>query len=528
MGIKEDLATAKDVHVLRRIFSLFLVLLAIISVAAAGIGLDQDFKVKAFLEETDVEQAKKDLTMLKDGIQELKDNEETYFAGIQEYTAGLAEFTDGQKQVAAGEIELAEGGKQLKAGQAEYDYYVKLLADGKKKIEEGEKLLADGKAELAAGEAELESHRQEYNEGKQMIEDSKEAFELIEKYKDKQWFVGMMSTDVMINILNREMGLDIPKGTKNVPAYLIKMRDDGIAQLKEFEDGERQVAEGKKMIADGEAELAAGKKEYNEGVAALAAGKQELDAGYAEYAAGEKLIADGKKQLAEGEIQLTEGKSQLDMFSDGVRQVRDGLMEVLALETVYTRSGVLKVKSPLYKYPDAKEKLTKLDENGNPVKLHDDTDHIDLDLAAKISIASFEYLEDAGADAESELINRILLHGLLAIAGILTLIAGVIGFFGRGAGLTIFIAIFGFGLLIFGIHGNFFDYAYKLKSGVYVGDFQSIMVIVFALMTLNAAIVYWYTRLEEGKPLKEKLTGLKNKFKKGDKESGGKYNSINV
>ncbi|MDO5015322.1 MAG: hypothetical protein Q4E28_05155 [Clostridia bacterium] len=534
MNLKEKIKATNTVH---KICSIVLIIISIFAIVVSALGFKDAWAIKTYMEKIDVQEQLDQLKMLKDGLKQIQENEKAYFDGavefdngMKEYTEGKKELEDGKKQLAAGRKELAQGGrelsqgaKDLRAGQAEYDAGKRQLEEGARQIAAGKKELAEGKKQLAEGKKQLAEHKQEYEEGKQMIADSAKAFEFIEKNKDKQWFINMMSTDAMIKILNREMDLDIPLGTKNVPAYLLKMRDDGIAQLKEYEDGLVQVAEGEKQIAAGEKELAAGKAEYAAGLAALKAGKKELDQGYADYAAGQKQyaagkkeladgeiqVADGEKQLADGEKQLADGKKQLAEFETGVAQIKDGLKEILALEPVYSiKKHEMRVKAPVNVLGEID--YIQYDNDGKAVLMHDKNSYITLGKANQIADAALKYAKDSEEDATKEIMSRVIGSLVFAITGILGMVAGIIGLFGRGHILAIITAIFGLGVTIYGGVNNFLDYAYPLENGAYSGDLQAITMIVFAIASIVIAAVLFKTKSPRGEKKGKRFGKKKN------------------
>ena len=231
------------------------------------------------------------------GIQQLRDNYDTYMDGV-------VQFEDGKVQLANGEAQLAAGAQQL----------------------------ADGEAQLAAGKAELAANTDAYNKGKELQGTLNTVNGLIGQWKAtkeaivngtsdllhnnpldpldlggntydaairsaEQTFLStvrsVLSTDLITNTLG--MSIDIPADADNFPNWFQGFVADANAKLQMYEDGQRQVA----------------------------AGEAQLAQGYADYAAGQQQLADGKQQLAEGEAQLAQ-------FENGQVTLAVGLCRLLS------------------------------------------------------------------------------------------------------------------------------------------------------------------------------------------------------
>ena len=231
------------------------------------------------------------------GIQQLRDNYDTYMDGV-------VQFEDGKKQLADGEAQLAAGAQQL----------------------------ADGEAKLAAGKAELAANTDAYNKGKELQGTLNTVNGLIGQWKAtkeaivngtsdllhnnpldpldlggntydaairsaEQTFLAtvrnVLSTDLITNTLG--MSIDIPADADNFPNWFQGFVAHANSELARYEDGQRQIA----------------------------AGEAQLAQGYADYAAGQQQLADGKKQLAEGEAQLAQ-------FENGQVTLAVGLCRLLS------------------------------------------------------------------------------------------------------------------------------------------------------------------------------------------------------
>lgn len=497
---------------IRKGISVLLALVSVIALIAGGIGLKNTLAIKSFLEQTDTAAAIKELNTLKDGIGELAANEDAYFSGAKEYDSGLKDYKKGQKDLADGGVQLVQGKKDLVKGQKDYDDGVKQLAAGKKELADGAKQIAAGEKELAEGQKQIDDNTQAYNEGKEQLAQIEPLMPYVDQYVEfrdgnlkalpgfdnaQAWFASVVKP------VAKQAGLDIPDDVNDLPGYVQNMVKDGKAQLKEYEDGVAQIEAGKKELADAKEQYAAGQKELAEGEKQLAAGKAQLDQGYRDYAKGQRDYADGQQQLADGAVQLKEGKASLAEFEDGVAQIKGGLKEVMALEPVYSyNKHQLRVASPSTKF--GKLDFTKLGTDGKPVLMHNGATYIDLAKAADVANASLQYVDDSSADATAELTSRILMNGVLLLAGLFGLIAGILAFLrGKGSVLATITAVLSIAALVLGIKGHFFDYAYTLGSGAYTGTFASVMTIVMAVCAVLATCYFWPTRTKKAKKSKE-------------------------
>lgn len=512
---------------IRRIMSAILAIISAFALVVSIIGLNQTKQIMDYLNETDTAAAIRDINTLKDGIGQIQDNEDAYFSGAKEYDSGLKDYQDGQ-------VQLVQGRKDLIKGQSDYDTGKKQLADAKKQyadgkaqlddgarqIAQGEKDLAEGKKQVADGQKELDANTQAYNEGKEQLAQIEPLMPYVDQYVQfrdgnlkslpgfdnaQSWFTSV------VRPVAKQAGLDIPDDVNDLPGYVQNMVKDGKAQLKQYEDGQKQLEEGKKQVAEGEAQLADAKKQYAEGKAQLddgarqiaqgekdlAAGKVQLDQGYADY-------ADGQKQLADGAVQLKQGKADLKEFEDGVAQIKAGLQQVLAENPVFSyNKHVLRVKSPSYIY--GKDcNFEKLGKDGKPVMMHNDQTYIDTEKSMDVANATLQYIQDSTDDATAEMISKFASYFVLALAALLGLIAGLMGFKGRGSVLATIAAVLGVGDLIYGIITHFFDFAYTMRDGTYAGNLQSVTIIIFAVLALCAACIYWPTRVKREKKSKKK------------------------
>ena len=474
-----------NVSKVRKGFSILLILVSILGLLAAGLGVKDTLAIKTFMEgsagggDEGGMSAEESLKMLEDGINQINENENVYFDGVKQLEDGEAKLADGEAQLADGKAQLAQGYK---------DY-----ADGKKQLADGAAQLRKGEADLAAGKKQLADNTQAYKEGKALLAKIEPIMPYVDQYiafRDghlkelpgfetaQEWFVAV------VRPVAAKVGLTLPKDVKDFPKYIQDMVADGKAQLKMYEDGQKQVAAGEKQLAKGYKDYAAGKKQLADGAKTLSDGEAQL--------------ADGKAQLAQGYADYDDGLKQLAVFEDGNQQIKDGLKTVLALESVKGYNGKTVVPSPAETVGGADYDFLKYDKDGKVVKLHDGKAYVDTKKAMKLCKLAQQYAVDYTADVTQELVGRIVLYLVLAVASLLALIAGILGLKGKGTVLAIITAVLGVGANVFGAIKGYTGYTYRLADGSYSGHFQLAALIVFAVVAVASAVVFVLTKKKKG------------------------------
>ncbi len=482
-------------RVLLMVFSIILILACIFGLFACVAGVRDVLNINDY-KTADAAFARENLKTAQAGIDQLKENEETYLTGVGTYTDGLAQYAQGQSDYAAGQQTLAAGEKTLADGYAAY-------AAGKKQLEEG-------KAAYEAGKKQIEENTQAYNEGKEKLAKIEPLLPYLNQYVQfrdgtiaklpgfdsaQAWFVAV------VRPLASRLGLEIPEDATDFPAYINQMVADGKAQLKQYEDGLAQLAEAEKTIAAGEAQLAAAEKELAAGEVKLANGRQDLAEGAAKLAAAETQLADGKAQLSvfeQGEIALADGARALfegmkPCFSyfggeETVKSLPEYLADEFGLETpdnlIVKENGKAVLNEEVYEEfgEYVISNMYKVDENGNVVEKNG-YKMLDLDKCDTLVELAEQYLQDQEADIKSEVYVRVGMYVALAVAAILGIIAGIFGIVAAvngskrtGKTLALISAIMAVAVLVTGLVTKFHDYTYTVRvdaSGDYVGETAS-------------------------------------------------------
>ncbi len=396
-------------RVLLMICSILLVCACVFGLFACVAGVKDILAIKEY-KEADQQMALDGLVTARDGIGQLKDNEQTYLDGVGQYTDGLIQLADGQKQI--------------------------------------------------------DDNTQAYNEGKEKLATIEPIMPYLETYMQlrdgtiakipgfdtaQAWFAEIVKP------LGAELGLELPNDVSDLPAAIEDMVTDGKAQLKQYEDGLVQLADGRAQLADGDAQLS--------------------------------VFEDGEKQLADGMNQL------LDQMTADFKD-KSGEQVDLSLQEIIT---------------------DKYGEDFNIYQINDDgsirqvrgCDYLDLDACSNLCDCADEYLDQAGAATESELYGRIASYGAAAVAAILGLIAGIFGMVASitggvktGKKLGIVCLILAVAANVIGIIKGYNDFAFKLRNVVdttgvapedivytYTGDLQFKALIALAVAALLFVLV---------------------------------------
>lgn len=142
--------------------------------------------------------------------------------------------------------------------------------DGIAQLKENEQTYLDGCLQYLDGKKQIADNTQAYNEGKELLGTIEPLMPVINGYTDLRdsTVANLPGFDLLqsgvanlVAPLGAELGLELPEGTSDLPGAIQDMVTDGKAQLKMYEDGLVQLAEAEPqlaMFADGEAQLGAG------------------------------------------------------------------------------------------------------------------------------------------------------------------------------------------------------------------------------------------------------------------------------
>lgn len=447
-------------RVLLMILSIVLVLACVFSLMRVVPGVQDILNIKDY-KNGDSAVANDGVAQLEDGIAQLKENEQTYLDGVVTYV-------DGEAQLAAGRQELAAGEKQLAEGQAMIDANTQAYLEGKELIGKMESLMPT--IESLAGAIQ---NVRDFNAG------------IIGG--DADMYLGQLRANVLNTLANGQaiaalsevVGMDIagilasnPTDT-SILGNVVNMYYDGLAQLKQYEDGLAQLADGKQQLAAGRQQLAAGEAQLADGNAQLT------------------MFEDGEAQLADGIITLMLGMAP-SYHPYSHEQTVDSLAERLAAEfdidvpDLYVEDCDANADAETISYANCfnmdaykelcnavLENLYQKDENGDFICAERDGKSLtllDLDKCDLVVENAKAYLEDSEADVYGEVIPRVVSYALVAIAAVLGVIAGLMGLIAgitggkkTGKGLGIAAAIMAVGGFVAAIISHYTDLIYGIR-----------------------------------------------------------------
>ena len=485
------------------------------------------------------------------GIDQLSENLNVYLDGVQQVADGRAQLADGYAQYAAGQAALAEGAQQLREGEA-------ALADGQKQIDDNTQAYNEGKEKIAMlegymplieGIAGAAQNVRDFNAGLPFIGETIDTM----GGQLRASVMNLLANSAAVSAISDMVGMDIGDLLRSDPTdtsicgSVVAMYYDGLAQLKQYEDGLAQLIAAEGQLADGEA--------------ALAEGKAQLQQGYADYAAGQAQLADGERQLAEGEAQLAQ-------FEEGQVTLLVGLTRLLSqpayqnnyVGQVYPTAEVPepifanlvnnieesdreKVRAAIYPgfydtadtnlwtfpAPEGEGKVVCpsmldilrgddfLGESFNPandlfmqenggIMVRNGYPVVNLYVADKIADAGLAYINEyQGAAVMNEVIGKLVSYALMLVASVAGLLAGLFGIialFGKGAGAA---AVFGCISAISAIaavvwsfiKGGFKGYAFGVTTGAenpwghIIGDITGKQQLKAMVILAVVALLFW-------------------------------------
>ena len=488
-------------RVLLMICSIILVAACVFGLFACVAGVKDIMNIKDY-KTADSEVAKDGIAQARDGIAQLKENEQVYLDGVGQYSDGLAAY-------AAGKAQLADGYSQYYAGKQQ-------LADGQKQIDDNTQAYLEGKAlisklegfmPLIEGVAGALQNIRDFNAGIPLIGQTMDS--LLGNLRAQ--VLNLIANSAAVSAISNLIGMDIgsilasnPTDT-SICGNVVAMYYDGLAQLKQYEDGLVALEEGKKQLADAEVQLADGERQLAAGAAQLADGDKQLSV----FEEGELTLADGAVQLMSGmgpayrwfsTAQQTDSLAEMMAKELGIAIPSDLILSDKEGEEALNQSAMDALMADVIKG------LYQVDADGNPVEKRG-FQMLDLDKCSLLLDKAEEYMDIAEADVTGEVVSRIIVYALAAFAciiGIIAAINGLIGTkkFGRGAGLVS--AILAVAALVIGIFTKFGDYCYATRVDaagkfvtdmnamdhyVYSGALQQKAVIILAIVAVLFVIV---------------------------------------
>ena len=412
------------------IMSILLAASSVFGIIAAGRGSDELSDIMRFKrgQKADIIDF---VDVLDKRVADLRKAEENRTEDEKDYTESVVTDQKGNEQLSQGTQEYNAGAAKIAAGQAEYDaaekQYNEKLAEyqaAEKRLNDGEAQLNDAKAQRDAAQAKLDAATPAYQQAQQL-------FAFIDKHPALQ-----IAESILRN-------------------FGFTSLDEARAAMKEYEDGQAQLAEAN-------AQISAAEQEINDGKAQLAAAKAQLDNGRAQLAVAKNQLSAGQQKLNDNVDKMNDLKETLTEQDDAEAAVKSGIAVLMENE------GIAKLVS-------------------------DESDYEAVLQAAR------DYVEDDADKLNSELDVRQNLYNLLRIISIVGVIAGVIGVLASlkpnrtriyaATGAAGIAAVASLALNIYGLSNDYRSFVYSLEDGSGNGQTQLIAMLVLLAVSVIAAIV---------------------------------------
>ena len=234
--------------------------------------------------------------------------------GQTQLEQGQAQYNEGASQLEAAKAQYAEGQRQLEQGRADY-------ADGQKKLEEA-------KAQYAEGEAKLEKIKPVYS----MVQPAYQLYLDMKAHYDEALADGRYVQAALL----------WPSVEAQRLAYEHQIAGTGYSIesiVQQYEDGQRQLAEGaaqieqaEQQLAEAEQQLEDGQRQLDEAAAQIAAGQAELDAAGAQ-------LENGKATLNSNRSKLAEQLEELESYGDELERLEQGIAILMRNDEIASRAG---------------------------------------------------------------------------------------------------------------------------------------------------------------------------------------------
>ena len=421
--------------VLIRIFSAALMLVCVVGLVFGGVNIKSILEAKDFWEGVKAE-ALENFDAADAGIAQLKENETKYVEGVETADQGKRALNEGGAQLAVNQPLFQENEAALAAGHATYEQKYAEYQAGLQKLEEG-------RATLAAGEKMLAENKQAYDEGKATLARVQPLYNICIDHKNRYEaklaeYNAALEAGETAKANALKIQVDILKGIYEAGVEGMTMQDivaqyeTGLSQIQAYEEGMRQVEQGRADIAAGEAaaaeaqkQLEAAKAMLDEKDVLLEEARGKLNDGIARYENGKKALMDGLQQLA--------------VFEGGQAQIAEGLNTIIGTDTYYYENEEPIISSIASRLGE-NYNFYKLDENGQVLVLNEEQ-AVDLDRASEVVAAGRAFLQDSELAVTHECMGRAYASILLILGSLAGLAAGILGFTGKKKGAFITCAV---------------------------------------------------------------------------------------
>lgn len=429
------------------ILSVLLAASSVFGIIAAGSGSDELSDILRFKrgQRADITDF---VDVLETRVAELRETEANRTEDEKDYTEsvvtdqkGAEQLSEGQQQYNAGAAKIAQGQSEYDAAEAQYNAKLAEYQAAEKRLSEGEAQLNEAKAQR--------------DEAQKKLDEATPAYERAKRVFDKIDSLGLTGLESVVNGILSQFGFTT--------------LDEARAAMKEYEDGQAQLAAANEQIA-------AAEKEIEDGKTQLAAAKVQLDNGKAQLDAAKVQLDNGKAQLAAAKQQLDAGQQQLNDNVDKMNELKDTLTEQDDAEAA-VKSGIAVL----------------MENEGIASRVSDESDYESVLQAAR------DYVEEDVESMNTELDLRKTLYNTLRIICIIGLAAGIVGVLASlrpnrtrilaaaaASGIT---AVAALALNIYGLSNDYRSFVYALEDGSGNGSTQLTAMLVLLGASVAAALV---------------------------------------
>ncbi len=234
------------------------------------------------------------------------------------------------------------GQTQLEQGQAQYNAGASRLEAARAQYAEGQKKLEQGRADYAAGQEKLETAKAQYAEGEAKLEKIKPIYSMVQPAYQLYLDMKAQYDEARANGQYARAALLWPSVEAQKLVYENQIAGTGYSIesiVQQYEDGQKQLAEGAVQIEAAEQQLAEaaqqledGQRQLDEAAAQIAAGQAELDAAGAQLSAGRATLDSNKTKLAQ-EL------SELESYGGDLERLERGIAILMRNDEIASRAG---------------------------------------------------------------------------------------------------------------------------------------------------------------------------------------------
>ena len=234
------------------------------------------------------------------------------------------------------------GQAQLEQGQAQYNEGASRLEAAKAQYAEGQRQLEQGRADYAAGQEKLETAKAQYAEGEAKLEKIKPIYSTVQPAYQLYLDMKAQYDEARANGQYARAALLWPSVEAQKLVYENQIAGTGYSIesiVQQYEDGQKQLAEGAAQIEAAEQQLAEAEQQLEDGQKQLAEGAAQIAAGQAELDAAGVQLESGKATLNSNRSKLAEQLEELESYGDDLERLERGIAILMRNDEIASRAG---------------------------------------------------------------------------------------------------------------------------------------------------------------------------------------------